>query len=64
MRGSKVDLVYARAKQLEETTNVIAEARDILEGLSYYVSNELHPLITDIDFLLMKKVIEDVSEPP
>ncbi|XP_075095079.1 uncharacterized protein LOC142173397 [Nicotiana tabacum] len=58
MRDDKGDVVYARAVDLGVTTNVVAEAKAILQGLEYCVEHDLHPLILETDSLVMKKVIE------
>ncbi|KAH0689217.1 hypothetical protein KY290_017352 [Solanum tuberosum] len=45
-------------KEIGDTTNIVDEARAILKGLSYCVDHELHPLILETDYMLMKKVVE------
>ncbi|XP_075097955.1 uncharacterized protein LOC142175269 [Nicotiana tabacum] len=52
------NLVYAKAKEISETTNIVAEAKAIAEGLDYCVEKNLHPLIIETDSLTMKKIIE------
>lgn len=52
------DLVFAECKEIGDTTNIVDEARAILKGLSYCVDHELHPLILETDYMLMKKVVE------
>ncbi|XP_019256417.1 PREDICTED: uncharacterized protein LOC109234822 [Nicotiana attenuata] len=46
------------------TTNVVAEAKAILQGLEYCVEHDLHPLILETDSLVMKKVTEGECDPP
>ncbi|XP_075084856.1 uncharacterized protein LOC142168095 [Nicotiana tabacum] len=46
------------------TTNVVAEAKAILQGLEYCVEHDLHPLILETDSLVMKTVIEGEWDPP
>ncbi|XP_070046794.1 uncharacterized protein [Nicotiana tomentosiformis] len=58
IRDSVGDFVYARTQIIEETINIVAEARAIVEGLAYCVEKELHPLIIETDSLVMKKIIE------
>lgn len=58
MRDSGEDLVYARAVKIEETTNIVARAKAIVDGFSYCVAHDLLPLILETDFLVMKKNIE------
>ncbi|XP_019237121.1 PREDICTED: uncharacterized protein LOC109217336 [Nicotiana attenuata] len=64
MRNDEDDVVYARALDLEVTTNVVVEAKAILQGLEYCVEHDLHPLILETDSLVMKKVIEREWDPP
>lgn len=35
LRDSQENLIYAKSKKLKDATNVVAEARAILEGLTY-----------------------------
>ncbi|XP_070046476.1 uncharacterized protein [Nicotiana tomentosiformis] len=58
------DVVYARAVDLGVTTNVVAEAKAILEGFEYCVEYDLHPLILETNSLVMKKAIEWEWDPP
>lgn len=64
MRDNVGDLVYARAIELGVTTNVVAEAKTIVEGLKYCVEHDLHPLILETDSFVLKKVIEGERDPP
>ncbi|XP_019225001.1 PREDICTED: uncharacterized protein LOC109206620 [Nicotiana attenuata] len=64
VRNDEGDLIYARAVDLGETTNVVAEARAIVQGLEYCVEHNLHPLILETDSLVMKKVIEKEWDTP
>lgn len=43
--------MYAKAQQLKETTNIMAEAKAIEEGLAYCMAHDLHPLILETDSL-------------
>ncbi|XP_075109238.1 uncharacterized protein LOC142181027 [Nicotiana tabacum] len=52
VRNDEGDVVYARAVGLGVTTNVVAEAKSILQGLEYYVEHDLHPLILETDSLV------------
>nr|XP_033517447.1 uncharacterized protein LOC117281714 [Nicotiana tomentosiformis] len=58
------DLVYTRAVDLGVTTNIVAEAKAILQGLEYCVEHDLHPLILETDYLVLKKVVEGEWDPP
>ncbi|XP_075087987.1 uncharacterized protein LOC142169942 [Nicotiana tabacum] len=64
VRDDEGDVVYARAVDLGVTTNVVAEAKAILQGLEYCVEHDLHPLILETDSLVMKKAIEREWDPP
>ncbi|XP_009804158.2 uncharacterized protein [Nicotiana sylvestris] len=63
VRNDEGDVVYARAVDLGVTTNVVAEAKAILQGLEYCVEHDLHPLILETNSLVMKKVIEGECDP-
>lgn len=64
MRDYDGYLVYAKAMEIGETTNIVAESKAIVEGLAYYVEQHLHPLIIETDSLVMKRIIEGEWEPP
>nr|XP_016440692.1 PREDICTED: uncharacterized protein LOC107766425 [Nicotiana tabacum] len=53
-------LARVRAVDLRVTTNVVAEAKAILQGLEYCVEHDLHPFILEADSL----VIEWEWDPP
>lgn len=56
--------MYARAMMIGETTNIVVEAKAIVEGLEYCVDHDLLPLILKTDSLVMKKIIEGEWYPP
>ncbi|XP_060170793.1 uncharacterized protein LOC132601744 [Lycium barbarum] len=58
------DLIYAECNELRLNSNVVAEARAMMEGLVYCVNHELHPLILETDSLLMKNVVDGIWEIP
>ncbi|XP_070041418.1 uncharacterized protein LOC142169055 [Nicotiana tabacum] len=58
VRDHAGDLVFAKAKEIGETTNIVAEAKAIMEGLAYCVGRKLHPLIMETDSLVMRKIID------
>ncbi|XP_060202710.1 uncharacterized protein LOC132631124 [Lycium barbarum] len=58
------NLIYAECKELGINSNVFAEARAMMKGLLYCVTQELHPLILETDSLLMKNVVDGVWEIP
>lgn len=49
MRDDARDLVNARAVELEETSNVVAEAKAFVEVLEHCVQHDLHPFILETD---------------
>ncbi|XP_075107108.1 uncharacterized protein LOC142180085 [Nicotiana tabacum] len=53
VRDDEGDVVYARAVDLGVTTNVVAEAKAILQGLEYCVEHDFHPLILETDSLVL-----------
>ncbi|XP_059295549.1 uncharacterized protein LOC132048883 [Lycium ferocissimum] len=52
------DLLYAQSETIGESTNVIAEAKAILEGIKYSIDMQLLPLIVETDSLLLKNMVE------
>ncbi|XP_060170637.1 uncharacterized protein LOC132601572 [Lycium barbarum] len=58
------DLIYAECKELGLNSNVVAEARAMMEGLVYCVNHEFHPLVLETDSLLMKNVVDGICEIP
>nr|XP_018629644.1 uncharacterized protein LOC108946822 [Nicotiana tomentosiformis] len=58
------DLLYAQADSIEDATNNIAEAQTILEALRYMIQLQFPPCVIETNSLLMKKVLEEVWEPP
>lgn len=64
VRNHEGDLVFAKAKEIGETTNIVAEAKAIVEGLVYCVERQLHPLIMETDSLVMRKIIDGELETP
>ncbi|XP_009624555.1 uncharacterized protein [Nicotiana tomentosiformis] len=58
IRDCQANLVYAKAKKIGETTNIVAEAKAIAEDMDYCVEKNLHPLIIETDSLITKKIIE------
>ncbi|XP_075082213.1 uncharacterized protein LOC142166789 [Nicotiana tabacum] len=64
VRNDAGDVLFAKAEELGLSTNTIAEAKAIVEGLSYCVQKQLHPLIIQTDSMLMKKIIDGIWEVP
>ncbi|XP_075087590.1 uncharacterized protein LOC142169603 [Nicotiana tabacum] len=44
--------------EIGEITNLVAEAKAIVEGLAYCVERQQHPLIMETDSLAMRKIID------
>lgn len=57
VRDHAGDLVFVKAKEIGETTNIVAESKAIVEGLAYCVERQLNPLIIETDSLVMRKII-------
>nr|XP_016504630.1 PREDICTED: uncharacterized protein LOC107822596 [Nicotiana tabacum] len=64
VRDDRGDLVYAKAREIGETTNIVAEAKGMMEELIYCMEQQLHPLIMETDSLVMKNIIDDEWETP
>lgn len=58
------DLLYVEASEIGEVTNIVAEAKVIVQGLAYCVERLLHPLIMETDSLVMRKIIDEEWETP
>nr|XP_009769782.1 PREDICTED: uncharacterized protein LOC104220585 [Nicotiana sylvestris] len=64
VRDHEGNLVFAKAKEIGEATNIVSEAKAIAEGLAYCMERHLHPLIMETDSLGMRKIIDDAWETP
>ncbi|XP_060194905.1 uncharacterized protein LOC132624092 [Lycium barbarum] len=49
IRDDRGDLVYASARQLQVTTNIVAEATVMRDAVIYYISHQLFPVIIESD---------------
>lgn len=58
------DLLYAQAEEIHDATNNVAEVKAILEALRYIVRSKLPPCVIETDSLLMKRVLDEIWEPP
>ncbi|XP_075086276.1 uncharacterized protein LOC142168987 [Nicotiana tabacum] len=58
------DIIYAQADAVEDATNNVAEAVAILEALRYITQMQFPPCIIETNYLLMKRVLDEVWEPP
>lgn len=56
--------MYAKEQLLVDTTNIVAEAKAIKDGLSFYMEHDLHTLILETDSLLMKRIINGEWDAP
>lgn len=56
--------MFAKAKEIGETINIVVEAKAIIEGLVYCVERQLHPLIMETDSLVMRNIIDGEWETP
>lgn len=52
------DLGFAKASEIGEVNNIVAEAKALCEGLEYCVKSQLHPLIIETNSLVMMKIID------
>ncbi|XP_019234078.1 PREDICTED: uncharacterized protein LOC109214596 [Nicotiana attenuata] len=64
VRDHEGNLVFAKAREIGEATNIVAEAKVVVEGLVLCVERKLHPLIMETDSLVMSKIIDDEWETP
>lgn len=60
IRDEHVDVIYARGKEIQEVTNIVAEAMAILEALEYCMHNALSNIWLQTDSMLLKTVIEGI----
>ncbi|KAK4378807.1 hypothetical protein RND71_000669 [Anisodus tanguticus] len=58
------NLVFARAKEMEDSTNTESEAMAILEAARYCLSKHVFSLILETDSLLMKNILDREWRPP
>lgn len=58
LRDEEGDVMYARGKEIHETTNNEAEAWAILEGLSYCVHQQYTQVLIQTDSKLLKNVLD------
>lgn len=64
IRDGVGDLIYAHADEIEDATNNVAEVQAILEALRYIVQSYFSPCLIEIDSLFMKRVLDEMWEPP
>ncbi|XP_070047234.1 uncharacterized protein [Nicotiana tomentosiformis] len=59
VRDHEENLVFAKAKEIGEETNIVAEAKAIVKGLAFCMERQLHPLIMETDSLVIRMIIDD-----
>ncbi|XP_060182250.1 uncharacterized protein LOC132611910 [Lycium barbarum] len=64
VRNSDGDLVYAKAKEIEETTNTVSEAKALLGAARFCLAKHVYSFILEIDSLLLKKILDREWKPP
>ncbi|XP_059291735.1 uncharacterized protein LOC132045209 [Lycium ferocissimum] len=64
VRNERGDLVEAGARKLQDTTNIVAKASAIQDGLEYCISNHLVPVVIESDSLIMINIVEEIWDSP
>lgn len=64
IRDSEGDMRYAREKEIQEVTNIEAEANVILEAVKHCVQYGYFNILIQTDSLLMKNVVDGTWESP
>ncbi|KAK4718156.1 hypothetical protein R3W88_016494 [Solanum pinnatisectum] len=64
IRDWEGNLRYAEARKLTESTSLIAEAGAIKVGMEFCFNNGMTPVVVETNSLIMKKVLDGVSEVP
>ncbi|XP_060190574.1 uncharacterized protein LOC132619802 [Lycium barbarum] len=64
VRNERGDLMEAGARKLQDTTNIVAEASAIQDGLEYCISNHLVPVVIESDSLTMINTVEEIWDSP
>ncbi|XP_060170463.1 uncharacterized protein LOC132601391 [Lycium barbarum] len=64
IRDSSGEFIYAMASLLTNTTNLVAKAMAIEEGIKYCVLRDLLLVIVETDSLTMQKVLDGIWEVP
>ncbi|XP_060182538.1 uncharacterized protein LOC132612249 [Lycium barbarum] len=58
VRDATGNLVYAKAKEMEDNTNTESEAMAFLEAARYCISQQVYSFILETDSLLLKNILE------
>ncbi|KAH0682949.1 hypothetical protein KY290_021537 [Solanum tuberosum] len=64
LRDSKGDFVVAKGVRIQDTTNLVVEARAIIEGLSYCRDNYINDVIIESDSMALVHILEGSWEIP
>lgn len=64
IKNENGDLVFAKARGLDETTNVEVETLAIMESLTYCQAHNITGIIIETDFLILKKMLESQRKVP
>lgn len=64
LRNSLGDIIYAKASEIEPTTNIQAEAKAILEAYRHCEATAYTQVTSQTDSMLLKKVITRVWKLP
>ncbi|XP_059315234.1 uncharacterized protein LOC132065727 [Lycium ferocissimum] len=57
-------LVYAKAKEINDTTNTVSEALALLGAARYCLAQHVYSFILETDSLLMKNILDRTWKPP
>ncbi|XP_059315813.1 uncharacterized protein LOC132066527 [Lycium ferocissimum] len=58
------NLIYAGARRLADTTNIIAESVAILDGIEFCIKNDLMNVMIESDYLSVVNIIQGVWDIP
>ncbi|XP_059290815.1 uncharacterized protein LOC132044343 [Lycium ferocissimum] len=64
VRNSSGDFLHVMARVLPDTTNLVAEAVAIEQGIKYCISHDLLPVIIETDSLSMQKILDSIWKVP
>jgi len=57
IRDHSGNLVVAKGYIIQDTTNIVVEARAIRESLNYFIEHEIDNIIIETDFLVMVHIL-------
>ncbi|XP_019253806.1 PREDICTED: uncharacterized protein LOC109232489 [Nicotiana attenuata] len=64
VRDEKGDIVWAVGKEIEETTNTVAEAKAMVEALRFCRTQQYSHIWLLTDSMLLKKIMDGLWKPP